>query len=69
MQEMVAEKYPALLIYNPFYYFVHIYQDIFLYSKAPSFEALFSILFIAFVPLVFAAYLYKKMIGTIKDII
>lgn len=69
MKEMIAEKYPALLTFNPFYYFVHIYQDIFLYSKAPSFEALFSILFIAFVPLVFAAYLYKKMIGTIKDII
>jgi lipopolysaccharide transport system permease protein len=69
MKEMIANKYPALLTFNPFFYFVHIYQDIFLYSKAPSFEALISIMFITFVPLVFAAYLYKKMIGTIKDII
>ncbi len=69
MKEMIANKYPALLTFNPFFYFVQIYQDIFLYSKAPSFEALISIIFITFVPLVFAAYLYKKMIGTIKDII
>lgn len=69
MKEMIAGKYPVLLTINPFFYFVQIYQDIFLYSKAPSFEALFSILLITFIPLVFAAYLYKKMIGTIKDII
>ena len=69
MKEMIANKYPAFLTYNPFFYFVQIYQDIFLYSKAPSFEALFSVIFITFIPFVFAAYLYKKMIGTIKDII
>mgnify|MGYP000999286084 CR=1 FL=1 len=69
MKEMIANKYPALLIYNPFYYFVQIYQDIFLYSKAPSFEALFSVVLITFIPFAFATYLYKKMIGTIKDII
>lgn len=69
MKEMVADKYPALLIYNPFYYFVHIYQDIFLYTKAPSLEALLSVVLITFIPLIFAVYLYKKMIGTIKDII
>lgn len=69
MKEMVADKYPAILTYNPFYYFVHIYQDIFLYSKAPSFESLFSIMLMTFITLFFAAYLYKKIIGTIKDII
>ncbi|MDD3506352.1 MAG: ABC transporter permease [Sulfurimonas sp.] len=69
MKEMIANKYPLLLTINPFYYFVNIYQDIFLYSKAPTFEALFSIIFITFIPLIFAAYLYKKMISTIKDII
>jgi lipopolysaccharide transport system permease protein len=69
MKEMVAAKYPAILIYNPFYYFVEIYQQIFLFSKAPSFEALVSITSMTFVILLLAAYLYKKMIGTIKDII
>lgn len=69
MKEMVADKYPAILIYNPFYYFVEIYQQIFLFSKAPSFEALISIISITFVTLLLAAYLYKKMISTIKDII
>ncbi len=69
MKEMVADKYPAILIYNPFYYFVEIYQQIFLFSKAPSFEALASIIGMTLVTLILAAYLYKKMISTIKDII
>lgn len=69
MREMIADKYPALLTYNPFYYFVHIYQDIFLYSKAPSFEAVAIIFIMTMSSLLLAGYLYKKMIGTIKDII
>lgn len=69
LSQMVESKYPSLLIYNPFYYFAHIYQDIFLYSKVPSIELFFTLLLIAFIPLFLAAYLYKKMIGAIKDII
>ena len=69
MSDMIANKYPSILIYNPFYYFVKIYQDIFLYSKTPSFETLAIILVITFTTLFLAAFLYKKMIGTIKDII
>lgn len=69
MSDMIANKYPALLVYNPFYYFIKIYQDIFLYSKAPSFETLTTITMITFITLLLAGFLYKKMIGTIKDII
>lgn len=69
MKEMIAKKYPFLLTYNPFYYFVHIYQDIFIYSKAPSFEDISIILAMTTTTLLLAAYLYKKMIATIKDII
>jgi len=69
MKEMVEDKFPSLLIYNPFYYFAKIYQDIFLYSKAPSFENLTIIFLITFTTLPLAGFLYKKMIGTIKDII
>lgn len=69
MSDMIAGKYPALLIYNPFYYFVKIYQDIFLYSKSPTFENFTIILLITFTTLPLAGFLYKKMIGTIKDII
>lgn len=69
MREMIENKYPSLLTYNPFYYFVHIYQDIFLYSKAPSFEAVAIIFVMTMLSLFLAAVLYKKMIGTIKDII
>ena len=69
VSDMIADKYPALLTYNPFYYFVKIYQDIFLHSKAPSFEALIIITVMTFITLLLAGYLYKKMIGTIKDII
>lgn len=69
VSDMIADKYPALLTYNPFYYFVKIYQDIFLYSKAPSSETLTTITVMTFITLFLAGYLYKKMIGTIKDII
>lgn len=69
MREMLANKYPAMLTYNPFFYFVQIYQDIFLFSKAPSLQSLFAVLIIATATLLLAAYLYKKMISTIKDII
>ena len=69
LSEMIETKYPALLIYNPFYYFVKIYQNIYLLSKAPSFDSLITIFIMTFTTLIIAAYLYKKMIPTIKDII
>ena len=69
LSSMIKTRYPALLIYNPFYYFVKIYHDIFLYSKAPSLETLFLILSFTIISLFLAGFLYKKMIATIKDII
>ena len=69
MRKMLENKYPLLITYNPFYYFARIYQDIFLFSKAPSLDSLFIITVMTTVTFVIAAYLYKKMIGTIKDII
>jgi len=69
MKEMLEKNYPFILNYNPFYFYAQIYQDIFLYSKAPSLELLVTIMIISFSTLVIAGFLYKKMIGTIKDII
>jgi len=69
MRERIENKYPLILTLNPFYHFVHIYQDIFLYAQAPSIKELTIIFIISFTTLIIAAYLYKKMISTIKDII
>lgn len=69
MKEMVEKDYPFLLTYNPFYYFVEIYQNIFLYSKAPEVDSLIIISIMTLSSLVMAGFLYKKMISTIKDII
>ena len=69
MKSMIENKYPLLLIYNPFYYFVEIYQNIFLYAKAPSMHTLLIITIESFAILILAGYLYKKMVPTIKDII
>jgi len=66
---MLKHKYPMLLTYNPFYYFVNIYQNIFLYSKAPSFHSLLIITIESVVTLVLTGYFYKKMVPIIKDII
>ncbi|MCU7836171.1 MAG: ABC transporter permease [gamma proteobacterium symbiont of Taylorina sp.] len=69
MKEMIADKYPLILVLNPFYYYVHLYQDIFLFAKAPAINDLTSILMISLITLLLAGWLYKKMINTIKDII
>ncbi|HIP54649.1 MAG TPA: ABC transporter permease [Sulfurimonas autotrophica] len=69
IKTMLADKYPLLLTYNPFYYFVDIYQNIFLYAKPPSLHSLVIISLEALLSIIIAGYLYKKMIPTIKDII
>lgn len=69
LESMIEDKYPFLLEYNPMFYFIKIYQDIFLFSKIPSYESIIMILLITFFTILIAGYLYKKMIGTIKDII
>ena len=68
-KELIEGKYPLLLLYNPFYQFVKLYQDVFLHGKAPDLSSLMVILIMTLSSLLLAAYLYKKMIGTIKDII
>lgn len=69
MKEITASKYPLILTLNPFYHFVHLYQDIFLYGKAPQFESLSIIFILSITTFLLAIFLYKKMISTIKDII
>ena len=69
LSSMLEKKYPFLLKYNPFYYFVKIYQNVFLHSKLPTFVDLLTIVTISFVVLLLSAFLYKKMISPIKDII
>jgi len=69
LDSMIKNKYPFLLDYNPLYFFVKIYQDIFLYSKTPSYEILFILILITLLLLLTSSFLYKKMIATIKDII
>ena len=68
-KELIEGKYPLLLLYNPFYQFVKLYQDVFLHAKAPDLSSLMVILVMTLSSLLIAAYLYKKMIGTLKDII
>jgi lipopolysaccharide transport system permease protein len=69
MADMVADKYPLVLILNPLTYFITLYQDIFLYSKAPSLNDLTIIILITFSTFIISGFLYKKMMSTIKDII
>lgn len=69
IKEITETKYPLILKYNPFYQYLHLYQDIFVYSKSPSVGSLIDITLISSITIVIAAYLYKKMISSIKDII
>lgn len=69
MKEITEGKYPWLLQYNPSYQYIRLYQDIFVYGKAPSIDSLITITIISFTTIFLAGYLYKKMVSTIKDII
>ena len=69
LSSMIEDRFPYLLEYNPFYFFAKVYQDIFLYSKAPELETVGFLIFMTAISLIIAGYLYKKMIATIKDII
>ncbi|SFO87835.1 ABC transporter permease [Hydrogenimonas thermophila] len=69
LNTMLQNKYPKLLIYNPIYYFIEVYQNIFLFAKPPSIDKILIVLLLSFTTLFIAIYFYKKMVSTIKDII
>lgn len=69
MKEMLADKYPLLLVFNPFYYFIQQYQNIFVYNQLPRVQEFLVLLTMTFMMLILAMYLYKKSISTIKDIL
>ena len=69
IKDILEKKSPLLLTINPFYYFIDIYQNLFLYSKAPSLLNLSIVLAETFLVLFVAYYLYKKMISAVKDVI
>jgi lipopolysaccharide transport system permease protein len=69
MKSMIYDKYPAIVDFNPLYLFIESLQNIFLFSKGPEFGTLAAGFVTAFILLAAAARLYKKMIGTIKDIL
>ena len=69
VKEMIIKKYPSIISFNPLYKFIAIYQDIFLYAKAPTFIQILSIVMIGFITLFVAIFLYKRLISSIKDMI
>jgi len=69
VKDVLEQKYPFLLTINPFFYFADTYQNLFLYSKAPSLHNLAIIAIETGISFLLAVYLYKKMISAIKDII
>ena len=69
VKDVLEQKYPFLLIINPFFYFADTYQNLFLYSKAPSLHNLAIIAIETGISFLLAVYLYRKMISAIKDII
>ncbi len=69
LKDMIYDKFPYVVDYNPAYLFIRVYQEIFLYDKAPSLETFLKGSFITLLLLLLAAYLYKKTVPAIKDII
>jgi lipopolysaccharide transport system permease protein len=69
VKSMIEHKYPFLIKYNPIYYFIEPMQDIFLYGKILNYKEVVIAALIAFITLIIAGFLYKKLINEIKDII
>jgi lipopolysaccharide transport system permease protein len=69
LKDIIENKYPFILKYNPFYYFLDIYQNIFLYSKSPTLKSILIVVAITLSTFILAIYLYKKLVSAIKDII
>ncbi len=68
VKELIYHKYPFLVDFNPFYYFIEPMQTLFLYSKVLYKDVAVSFAIVA-VLAVLAVWLYKKMIAEIKDVI
>ena len=65
----IIDKYPILFSINPMFYFVEIYQNIFLYGETPSSFSILGLTIMAILQLIVAVYMYKKMISSVKDIL
>ena len=68
VKELIYSKYPFIVDYNPLYYFIEPMQMLFLYYTMQKKDIFVSLLIVIFLALT-AAYLYKKLIPEIKDII
>ncbi len=68
-KSIIYNKFPLLVELNPVYYFIEPMQNIFLYSKTPTFSQFLSIFLISAFTFFLAAFLYKKLIAEVKDII
>ena len=69
VKSMLEHKYPFLIKYNPVFYFIEPMQDVFLYGKILNYKEVVIAAVIAFVTLIIAVFLYKKLMKEIKDII
>ena len=68
VKELIYDKYPFIVEYNPLYYFIEPMQELYLYFSLNKKDILISFLIVAVLGII-SAYLYKKIISEIKDII
>lgn len=65
--KLIEHKLPILLDINPVYYFIKFYQDLFLGNEVRFSDFIIPVILSLF-SLALAAFLYKKMIASIKDV-
>lgn len=70
LKDTIYKKYPLLVDFNPVYWFIETYQNIFLYGNVEKvYGNIFDILVLCTIFFLMAVSLYKKLISEIKDII
>ncbi len=69
VKEMIYDRFPYAVDYNIAYTFISFYQNLFLHSEAKGWDGILVLGIVTLILAFLSAYLYKKMVPVIKDII
>jgi lipopolysaccharide transport system permease protein len=69
LYDVLPDFVKKLMVYNPAFSFIHLYQTIFIYKEIPSLKPILYLLLLSFVILFFAEIAFKKLEKDIRDFI
>lgn len=67
LYDVLPDIVKKLMVYNPAFSFIHLYQTIFIYKEIPSLKPILYLLLLSLVILFFAGIIFKKLEKDIRD--